>query len=133
MEMVLHDWALYQAATPRAVKQYKNMLRYLAMRLRSFQETGDADTSIPEPELVALGAIGLTSRDLLNAATPPHGKPIQVLIKDAIATAQSDNQAVYEKIAIALDKRVGTVNQVGGVTSLESWIPQYLALLPPAV
>jgi KAP family P-loop domain len=118
--------------TPRAVKQYKNMLRYQAMRLRALQGTGDAKATIPEPDLVALGAIALVDRALLAGAIPPGGKPIRSLVKDAVVKTPPDDRAVLEQISRSLEERQGAASQ-GASSALEFSISQYLALLPPTV
>jgi hypothetical protein len=122
----------FASRTPRGVKQYKNMLRYQAMRLRALQTTGDAKASIHESDLVALGAISLVDRALLVGAIPP-GKPIRSLVKDAIVKASPDERAVLEQISASLDKRQGATGQGASSAELEFSISQYLVLLPLAV
>jgi hypothetical protein len=122
----------FASRTPRGVKQYKNMLRYQAMRLRALQTTGDAKASIHESDLVALGAISLVDRALLVGAIPP-GKPIRSLVKDAIVKASLDERAVLEQISASLDKRQGATGQGASSAELEFSISQYLVLLPLAV
>jgi hypothetical protein len=119
--------------TPRAVKQYKNMLRYQAMRLRALQVIGDAKANILEPDLVALGAISLVDRALLAGAIPPGGKPIRLLVKDAAVKAPADDRAVLEQISASLDKRQRAGGQGASSAALEFSISQYLALLPPVI
>jgi KAP-like P-loop domain-containing protein len=119
--------------TPRAVKQYKNMLRYQAMRLRTLQAIGDAKANILEPDLVALAAISLADRALLAGAIPPAGKPIRLLVKDAAVNAPPDDRAVLEQISASLDKRERTAREGAPSAALEFSIRQYLALLPPAI
>jgi hypothetical protein len=117
------------ARTPRAVKQYKNMLRYQAMRLRALQSTAGAGR-IVEPDLVALGAISLADRALLAGAIPPAGKPISLLVKDAVGKAPPDGRDVLEQISASLNRRQVDADKAA---ALESSISQYLALLPPKV
>jgi hypothetical protein len=118
------------SGTPRAVKQYKNVLRYQAMRLRSLREIGDSSANIPEPYLVALGAIALANREFLIGAMPPKGKPIQALVLDATTKSRPEERPVLEQISISLNKQV---TRPGANASLELCIPQYLALLPPVL
>ena len=115
------------ARTPRAVKQYKNMLRYQAMRLRALQATGDANARIPEADLVALGAISLVDRAFLIGAIPPSGKPISSLVKEAASSAQPGDLDILKQISASLDQR----HTIAAPTILESAISQYVALLPP--
>ena len=117
--------------TPRAVKQYKNMLRYQAMRLRALQATGEASADIREADLVALGAISLVDPQLLKAASLPD-RPIQSLVKDAFVQASPDDQAVLKAISASLDERKQTIGQATASGALEVSISQYLALLPAA-
>jgi hypothetical protein len=117
--------------TPRAVKQYKNMLRYQAMRLRALKATGEAKADIPEPDLVALGAISLAERTLLVAALPPGGKPLRSLVKDAAIKAPPGERAVLEEISTSLGERHGPPVEGRPSAALELSIGQYLALLPP--
>jgi hypothetical protein len=117
--------------TPRAVKQYKNMLRYQAMRLRALQATGEASADIREPDLVALGAISLVDPKLLTGAVLPD-RPIESLVKDAAVQASLDDQAVLKAISASLDERKRTIGQATASGALEVSISQYLALLPAA-
>jgi hypothetical protein len=117
--------------TPRAVKQYKNMLRYQAMRLRALQETGEAMADIREADLVALGAISLVNPKLLTGVVLPD-KPIESLVKDAAVNASPDRQAVFKAISASLDERKQTIDQAPASRALEVSISQYLALLPAA-
>jgi KAP family P-loop domain len=119
--------------TPRAVKQYKNMLRYQAMRLRALQATGEAKANILEPDLVALGAISLVDRALLTGAIPPGGKSLETLVKDAAVKALPDDRVVFDQISASLDKRQRAAGRGTSAASLEFSIGQYLALLPAAV
>lgn len=103
------------------------------MRLRALQVIGDAKANILEPDLVALGAISLLDRALLDGAIPPGGKPIRLLVKDAAVKAPADDRAVLEPISASLDKRPGAGGQGAASAALEFSISQYLALLPPVI
>ncbi|WP_315766912.1 MULTISPECIES: P-loop NTPase fold protein [unclassified Bradyrhizobium] len=122
----LERWSgvIYLASrTPRAVKQYKNVLRYQAMRLRSLQASNDAAPNIPEADLVALGAIALVNRSLLTGAVGGSGKSIESLVAEATANS-GDERFVLEEISRSLKKSASSGR-------LEVWITQYLELLPP--
>jgi hypothetical protein len=55
-------WLMARQATPRAVKRFVNKLRYIAIRLRA----GAGNTAgFPEPNTVALAAIGFLDEDWL--------------------------------------------------------------------
>jgi hypothetical protein len=122
--------------TPRAVKQYKNMLRYQAMRLRALASTGGAAAGILERDLVALGAISLVDRTLLAAAGP--GKQLRSLVQEAASKAAPDERVVLDQISISLDERSRAAGQSlapegAPSANLELSIEPYLALLPPTV
>jgi hypothetical protein len=108
--------------TPRAVKQYKNMLRYQAMRLRSLHASDVAASNIPEADLVALGAIALVNRSLLTGAIEGNGKSIESLVADATANSGAE-RPVFEEISRSLQKSASSGR-------IEEGITQYLKLLP---
>ncbi|MBV8754955.1 MAG: hypothetical protein JO328_19030 [Hyphomicrobiales bacterium] len=114
--------------TPRRVKQYKNMLRYQAMRLRGGVPRDSTGLKIGESDLVALGAIWLADRDLLPKALASH-QPVNSLIKDAAAGAAADQQTVFRQISAILDQ--GDRGAGGPSVRLGDSIEPYLALLPP--
>jgi hypothetical protein len=114
--------------TPRGVKQYKNMLRYQAMRLRA-RAPASGDKPIAEPDLVALGAISLADRHLLPKALTTR-EPINTVLKEAAATATADQQIILRQISAVLD--YGNQGPPGRPSGrLTESIEEYVALLPP--
>jgi len=117
----------YIARTPRGVKQYKNMLRYQAMRLRAPSGADEGKPGIDEADLVALGAISLVDRDLLSKAND-SGKSIRLVIDGAKKTARGDRKKVLQEVAAVLDRGPTSPGQPSA--NLEKFIEEYLPLLP---
>jgi KAP family P-loop domain len=114
------------AETPRGVKQYKNLLRFQAMRGRVPSTNLPNDKAIPDQFLIAVGGIARADRSLLTEAQS-RGATVRSIVQERRrGPTRSDSE-----ILIALDDALGKdeIADPAGLGSVERFIPAYLRLL----
>jgi hypothetical protein len=113
--------------TPRGAKQYKNLLRFWAMRGRDPKTNRAGNDAIPDQHLVALGAIALADPSLLTEAQRQN-MSVSMIVKQRL----KDEKRADRSLLTALDEaiREHTKDDRGGVPAMERFISTYLELLP---
>lgn len=117
---------LAAAGTPRGVKQYKNLLRYQAMRGRNPATNRPDDDAIPDQHLVALGAVARADRALLTEAQRRE-VTVEAIVRERLNDRARADQNILNSLDDALSKHAA--DDQAGQLPIERYIPAYLELL----